>query len=204
MKLTHVIVIAVMLILGTLTFRDMTKPHEHSLSFEVQGQSAIVRGRTDSHSHNLVKDFVRKNPDVKTLILQSMPGTQDMDTNRRVVLDIRAAELATHVPADGYIASGAVDWFIAGSPRTIECGARIGVHSWGSKSGERGDKTFYDGQLRTQRYFLSKMSVDPDFYEFTRAAAGPDDIYWLTVEDMLRYRLIKKDPGCRGEKQGAP
>ena len=92
-----------------------------------------MTGTTDSKSHNLIKNFVRENPDVNTLILQAMPGTQDMDTNRRVVMDLRAAGLATHVPADGRIASGAVDWFIAGNPRTIECGAMIGVHSWGSK-----------------------------------------------------------------------
>lgn len=200
MKLTHLIVIAAMLILGVMTFLDITKPVEHKLSFDVQGTHAIVYGTTDSNSHNLVKDLLRENPNVKTLILQAMPGTQDMDTNRRVVMDIRANGLATHVPADGRIASGAVDWFIAGNPRTIDCGAMIGVHSWGTKTGERGDKTFYDGQLRTQRYFLSKMDVDPDFYEFTRAAAGPDDIYWLTVEDMLRYRLINKDPGCSLDK----
>lgn len=196
MKLAHIIVIAAMLIIGVMTFRDVTKPVEHQLTFDVQGDVAYVYGTTDSQSHNLVKNLVRENPGVKTLILQAMPGTQDMDTNRRVVMDLRAAGLATHVPADGRIASGAVDWFIAGSPRTIECGAMIGVHSWGSKTGERGDKTFYDGQLRTQRYFLSRMSVDPDFYEFTRSAAGPDDIYWLTVEDMLHYRLITEDPGC--------
>ena len=196
MKLAHVIVIAAMLLIGFMTFRDLSKPYDHDLSFEVQGQSAVVRGTTDSHSHNLLKDFMRKNPHVKTLVLQSMPGTQDMDTNRRVVLGIRSAGLATHVPADGYIASGAVDWFIAGKPRTVECGARIGVHSWGTKTGERGDKTLYDGQLRTQRYFLEKMDVDPDFYQFTRSAAGPNDIYWLTVDDMLRYGLIDTDPGC--------
>lgn len=198
MKLAHIIVLAALLLMGFLTFRDMAEPYDHDLTFELQGDRAAVRGSTDSRSHNLVKDFVRENPDVKTLILQSMPGTQDMDTNRRVVMDIRAAGLATHVPADGYIASGAVDWFIAGSPRTIECGARIGVHSWGSKMGERGDKTFYDGQLRTQRYFLDRMGVDPDFYEFTRSAAGPDDIHWLTVDEMLRYNLISEDPGCAG------
>lgn len=196
MKAAHIIVIAVMLVIGVMTFLDMTEPIEHDVRFEVQGTQAYVYGTTDSNSHNLVKDFVRENPDVDTLILQAMPGTLDMDTNRRVVMDIRAAGLATHVPADGRIASGAVDWFIAGSPRTIECGAMIGVHSWGSKTGERGDKTFYDGQLRTQRYFLSRMSVDPDFYEFTRSAAGPDDIYWLSVDEMLRYRLISQDPGC--------
>jgi len=196
MKLAHVIVIAAMLIIGFMTFKDMTKPYAHDLTFKVQGSSAIVRGTTDSQSHNLVKNFVRENPDVKTLILQAMPGTQDMDTNRRVVLDLRAAGLATHVPADGRIASGAVDWFIAGHPRTIDCGAMIGVHSWGTKIGERGDKALYDGQLRTQRYFLKKMNVDPDFYQFTRGAAGPDDIHWLTVEEMLRYRLISEDPGC--------
>lgn len=196
MKLAHVIVIAAMLLIGFMTFRDLSKPYDHDLSFEVQGQSAVVRGTTDSHSHNLLKGFMRENPHVKTLVLQSMPGTQDMDTNRRVVLGIRSAGLATHVPADGYIASGAVDWFIAGKPRTVECGARIGVHSWGTKTGERGDKTLYDGQLRTQRYFLEKMDVDPDFYQFTRSAAGPNDIYWLTVDDMLRYGLIDTDPGC--------
>jgi len=196
MKPAHIIVIAVMLVIGVLTFRDMNKPYDHDLTFEVQGDSAVVRGTTDSHSHNLVKNFVRENPGVDTLILQSMPGTQDMDTNRRVVMDIRAAGLATHVPADGRIASGAVDWFIAGSPRTIDCGALIGVHSWGTKIGERGDKTLYDGQLRTQRFFLDKMDVNPDFYQFTRAAAGPDDIHWLTVEEMLRYKLISEDPGC--------
>ena len=196
MKLQHMIVIAVMLIMGVITFMDATKPIEHDVSFDVNGRIAYVSGTTDSKSHNLIKNFVRENPDVKTLILQAMPGTQDMDTNRRVVMDLRAAGLATHVPANGVIASGAVDWFIAGNPRTIDCGARIGVHSWGSKTGERGDKTFYDGQLRTQRYFLGRMNVDPDFYEFTRSAAGPDDIHWLSVEEMLRYRLLTKDPNC--------
>ena len=196
MKLPHILVIAALLIMGFITFMDVTKPVEHNVIFDVQGGAAYVTGTTDSKSHNLIKNFVRENPDVKTLILQAMPGTQDVDTNRRVVMDLRAAGLATHVPANGRIASGGVDWFIAGSPRTIECGAMIGVHSWGSKTGERGDKTFYDRQLRTQRYFLTRMDVDPDFYEFTRSAAGPDDIYWLTVEDMLRYRLLTKDPEC--------
>ncbi len=196
MKFAHVIVIAVMLIIGGLTFRDMNKPHAHDLSFEVRGDTAIVRGTTDGRSHNLIKDMMRENPQVKTLILQAMPGTQDMNTNRRVVLGLRAAELATHVPADGRIASGAVDWFIAGSPRTIDCGAMIGVHSWSSKLGERGDQTLYDGQRGTQRYFLKRMGVDPDFYEFTREAAGPDDIYWLSVDDMLRFGLLSEDPKC--------
>lgn len=200
MKPAHIIVIVAMVLIGVLTFRDMTKPYAHDLTFEVQGASAVVRGTTDSRSHNLVKNLVREHPGVETLILQAMPGTQDMDTNRRVVMDIRAAGLATHVPANGRIASGAVDWFISGSPRTIDCGAMIGVHSWGTKAGGRGDKTFYDSQLRTQRFFLEKMDVDPDFYEFTRAAAGPDDIHWLSVEEMLRYELITEDPGCGGSE----
>ena len=40
------------------------------------------------------------------------------------------------------------------------------------------------------------MGVDPDFYEFTRGAAGPDDIHWLTVDEMLRYGLITKIRGA--------
>lgn len=196
MKFVHLVIFGVLGIGGFVAVKDMIRPRPPTLEFFVEGDSAVVVGRTDSYSHNLVKDFVRENPNVKTLILQAMPGTQDVVTNTRLVRDIREAGLATHVPSNGQIASGAVDWFIAGSPRTIDCGAMIGVHSWGSPLGARGDQTLFDPQRGMQRGFLKDMGVDPDFYEFTRAAAGPDEIHWLSVDEMLRFGLIADKPDC--------
>ena len=43
---------------------------------------------------------------------------------------VRNRGIATHLPADGEIASGGVDFFLAGVKRTAEAGAKIGVHSW--------------------------------------------------------------------------
>lgn len=196
MKFVHIVVIGVLVIGGFVAVKDLMRPRPPTLEFFPSGEVATVIGRTDSYSHNLVKDFVRENPQVKTLILQSMPGTEDVVTNTRLVRDIREAGLSTHVPANGRIASGAVDWFIAGKTRTIDCGAMIGVHSWGSPLGARGDQTLFDPQRLMQRDFLKDMGVDPDFYEFTRAAAGPDEMHWLSVDEMLRFGLLTSDPGC--------
>ena len=48
---------------------------------------------------------------------------------------VRNRGIATHLPADGEIASAAwifswPEFFLAGVKRTAEAGAKIGVHSW--------------------------------------------------------------------------
>lgn len=196
MKAVHIVVIAVLLIGGFVAVKDLTKPRPPTVQYAIEGDRAVMFGTTDGWSGNVIRDLMRDNPQVKTLILQAMPGTQDMVTNTRIARDIRRAGLSTHVPSDGRIASGAVDWFAAGVTRTVECGAMIGVHSWGNKVGGRGDQSLYDPQSLMQRDFLKDMGVDPDFYQFTRAAAGPDDIYWMDVDEMLRFGLVTADPEC--------
>ena len=44
---------------------------------------------------------------------------------------VRSYGLNTVVLADSLIASGGVDFFLAGVERTIEPGAKLGVHTWG-------------------------------------------------------------------------
>jgi hypothetical protein len=196
MQAVHFVIIGVMLIGGAVAIRGALEPREPTIVFKVEGERAYVFGTTDSYSGFVVRDLVRENPQVTTLILQAMPGTEDMTTNTRIARDIRNAGLATHVPADGRIASGAVDWLAAGVTRTIDCGAMVGVHSWGNAVGGRGDQTFYDPQALMQRDFLDDMGVDPGFYRFTKDAAGPDDIYWMTPAEMVRFDLLSEDPGC--------
>lgn len=181
---------------GTVAVRGAMEPRDETLFFDVQGERAFVYGTTDNYSRNIVRDLMREEPQVTTLVLQAMPGTQDMVTNTRIARDIREAGLATHVPADGQIASGAVDWLAAGVTRTIDCGAQVGVHSWGNPMGGRGDRTVFDPQSMMQRDFLGDMGVDPAFYKFTKDAAGPDEIYWMRPEEMVRFRLLSVDPDC--------
>ena len=196
MKTQNLIVIGAILIVGFLAVKEAMRPRPPTLEFIVRGNDAVVIGTTDAYSRNVISDFTKKHPNVKRLILLSVPGTHDLVTNTRLVRDIRKAGLATHVPSEGRIASGGVSWFIAGNPRTIECGAKIGVHSWGSEIGQQGDETFFDQHRSMQRNFLKDMGIDPDFYEFRINAASPDDIHWMSMDEMLRFGLIKHKPDC--------
>ena len=118
---------------------------------------------------------IRDSPYVDTLVFKKMPGTQDADSNLKLAYDIRRRGLNTHIESNSVIASGAVDLFLAGNKRTMDCGALIGVHSWsvaGGRSTIRISPTDMgiDRRQKYQEKFLSDMGIDPAFYAFTRAA----------------------------------
>lgn len=186
-----------LLVIGALfAISQALKPNEADLRFSVQGDTAYVFGGTDTNSILKMTNFIAKNPGVENLVLKYMPGTSDADMNLRIARQIRDAGLTTHLASDSYIASGAVDLFLAGTQRTMECGASIGVHSW-SLGGE-----FSPAQLgtdRRQKYherFLRDMGIDETFYVFTREAAPPESIHVMSMAEIRQYKLLTQDPEC--------
>ena len=173
----------------------LQSPDPNRLRFEVEGSRAYGYGFTDGRSQTVVDRLLRDHPDVDTLVLIDMPGTRDVTSNYRLARDIRRAGLATELQTNSRIASGAVDLFLAGQPRTIACGARIGIHAWGS-SGFDAQDVVWDTHRRYSRDFLSDMGIDPDFYDFRTAAAGSDDIHWMSVEEIHRWSFASKELSC--------
>ena len=177
------------------------QPQDGLLAFEVNGTRAFGNGVTKTDSAGVVRKLLRDHPEVTTLVMQYMPGTQNADANLKIAYDIRRGGLSTHLQSGSFIASGAVDLFLAGESRTMDCGAKIGVHSWaiaGPKGGNFNPKSMgSDSRQRIQERFLRAMSIDPAFYAFTRDAAGPDDIYILKPEDIARFGVLTEE-GCRG------
>lgn len=173
----------------------LQKPNPDLLRFEVEGNHAYGYGVTDGRSETVIDRLIRDHPQVDTLIFVNMPGTQDVTSNYRLARDIRRAGLATELRSDSRIASGAVDLFLAGSPRKIACGARIGVHAWGG-SGFDAQDALWDNHRDYSRGFLSDMGIDPDFYDFRTDAAGSEAIYWLSVEDINRWELASEPLNC--------
>lgn len=172
------------------------KPAENTLAFKVLGDTAFGNGSTDNTSLAYMTGFLKEYPDVTHLVFQNMPGTSDGATNLKIAELIRKRGLSTHIQSDSYIASGAVDLFIAGSERTMECGARIGVHSWRSAPGVDADSLGRDPLKQNHEKFLSNMGVDPAFYSFTQEAAPPQDIYILKMEEITRFGLLTKAANC--------
>lgn len=183
--------VGLVLVLGALLKPD----NPDLLRFEVQGDTAYGYGFTDNRSVGAVRRLVRENPDVTTLVLRNMPGTRDVVANDRVGREIRRAGLRTHLEEDSFIASGAVSLFLAGTERTMECGARIGVHAWGG-TGFDAQGAVMDNMRGFLRDYLSDMGIDPDFYDYTRDAAGADDLHIMTPDEVREWELLTTPLVC--------
>jgi len=144
------------------------------LRFEVAGDRAYAFGYTDGRSVSAVDQLLRAYPDINTLVLSQVSGTQDVVSNDALARRIRKAGLNTHLEANSSIASGAVDLFISGVQRTAECGARVGVHAWGGAGFDAQDAKEglgWDNMAAFKRDFLEDMGIAPNFYDYTRQAA---------------------------------
>ena len=192
LPLLAVLFVALVLGAGALLRPDLP---DGFLAFRVEGMRAYVSGSTDDRASGAIDRLLDAEPQVRTLVLTRMPGTRDVVANTRLARRVRARGLDTRLESDSVIASGAVDLFIAGVERTAACGARIGVHAWGRLGTDAQDRRF-DEMRGFQRDFLDDMGIDPDFYDFTRAAARNDDIYWMDANEAWRRGLLTRDPDC--------
>ncbi|MBX2796707.1 MAG: hypothetical protein KTR31_03525 [Myxococcales bacterium] len=159
-------------------------------TFTVDGEVATMSGVIGSGTPDRVADLVAMYPEVRQITLQDVPGSRDDVANLEASRAVRAAGLATHVPADGVIASGGVDFFCAGNPRSAEAGALLGVHSWATGGGiEGGDLPRDDPQHALYLDYYEEMGIHEDFYWFTLEAAPAAGIHWMTEDEIETYGL---------------
>lgn len=201
MKTQQIITGLLIAIVAAVAIRGAMKPDPDLLQFSVNETRAYGNGYTDDRSVGVVRKLLKKHPQVNTLVLQRMSGTRDSARNIILARDIRKRGLNTHLQENSRIASGAVDLFLAGKTRTMECGALIGVHSW-SIGGAGKNPRFSPGDIgydRSQKYhekFLRDMGIDPAFYVFTREAAEPEKLHYLSVEEINRFGLTSEPLEC--------
>ena len=160
------------------------------LQFEVDGTTATMTGDLTSSAPRKVRRLLETYPELTLIKLLDCPGSLNDDAAFEAARMIREANINTHVPANGEIASGAVDFFIAGIERTIEEGALIGVHSWGAAGADGDSLPEDDPEHQFYLSYYEEMGISADFYWFTLEAAGPNDIHWMTEEELLLYGLL--------------
>ncbi|MBJ21539.1 MAG: alpha/beta hydrolase [Deltaproteobacteria bacterium] len=156
-------------------------------TFDVSGDTAIMRGVICAQTPSRVLELSFKNPSVRTLVLQDVPGSIDDVANLRAGRYIRQLGLGTHVPADGMVASGGTDLFLAGAHRSAEPGALFGIHSWAGGPVEATDLPRDHEDHRLYLDYYAEMDIPTDFYWRTLAAAPPEDIHWMTEEELKRF-----------------
>lgn len=167
---------------------------EDSLSYEVRGEQAILIGNLDSETPTIVRRMLRKHPDLRELVLLNLPGTVDDDANLEACRLIRDAGLNVVVPADGIVASGGVDWVLAGVERRVEEGALVGIHSWAVDfygfSVEGRDLPPIHPEHRHYLEFYEEMGIPAGLYWRTLTASSSFGMHWMTRKELERYDLV--------------
>ncbi len=166
--------------------------------FEIDGTQARVAGTLGGRTYVQLQYLLEAHPEVDTLVLQSIQGSEDDDVNVQTGRLVRAAGMTTLVPADGEIYSGGVDLFAAGAVRIAEDGATLGVHSWCcAESGEPADRLSHDSpEHDTQLAYFTEMlgeELGRQFYFFTLQAATFDGIEAMTRTEMDLFGLLSAD-----------
>lgn len=162
------------------------------LSFSIEGDRIVAVGEIDGTSLDTFEDIIDLHPNVQTLVLQYIGGSVDDEANVEFSRVVRDMGLTTVVPADGLVASGGTDLFLAGTTRIIESGACVGVHSWAA-----GDYTATDLSRASEEHdryleYYVDIDIDPDFYWFTIEAAPATGMHWMNANEVDEYSIATR------------
>jgi len=156
-----------------------------------RSDTVYMNGVIGSDTLEVMQTLLNSYPQIKTIVMQNVPGSMDDDTNLLASMEIRKRGIATHIPADGMVASGGTDMFLAGVKRTAEAGAKLGVHSWSDDSGKVALDFPRDHQEHVKYLdYYKAIGIDTSFYWYTLEAASAEDIHWMTAQEIAQYGVL--------------
>ncbi|MEM7538039.1 MAG: alpha/beta hydrolase [Chloroflexota bacterium] len=174
-------------------------------SFVVDGENATMEGDIDGTTPDRVRELRQNHPNVTTIIMLDVPGSVDDDANLVASRLVREYGYNTFVPANGLIASGGVDFFLAGVQRSIESGAQLGVHSWAAGDDLAGsDLPRDDPEHDKYLDYYNEMGIPEDFYWFTLQAAPAEDIHFMTDSEIEQYNVVTSSDASSEPAETAP
>lgn len=176
--------------------KDTIAPTDYGIFSSQDESTAIMNGVIGSNTPTHWDNFISAFPNTTRIIMKDCPGSDDDTANLEAARKVRNSNLSIHLPADAEIASGAVDFFLAGTSRTRETGSKIGVHSWADGNKEATD--FRVGHSNHQPYidYYKEMGFSQSdaeaFYYFTINAAPASDIHWMSDAEIEQYKLLEQ------------
>lgn len=160
-----------------------------AVEFSVDGTRILASGEIDADALADFEDILDATPGIDTLVLRNIGGSVDDVANVEFGRTVRASGLVTLVPADGLVASGGTDLFLAGARRILEPGACVGVHAWAADSFTANDLPRSDPEHDLYLDYYADLGVDAQFYWFTLRAAPAEGMHWMTADEANRFDL---------------
>lgn len=161
----------------------------------IDDNTVEMNGEIGSSTLDDFEDLIDNYPDVALINILEVPGSGDDEVNLQVSAAVHQRNIATHLTDNGLIASGGVDFFLAGTTRTKGDNTMIGVHSWSDGTNEATDFPVGDANhLPYIAYYTSVGFTQAEaeaFYYFTINAAPAADIHYMTENEIAEYNLLK-------------
>lgn len=160
-------------------------------------QTVIMNGEIKSRTLQDFTNLLQGHPTIQRIHIGTVPGSNDDEINFQVGVLLRQNEINTHILDNGIIASGGVDFFLAGVQRTRGENTIIGVHSWSDGNGNQATDFPIDSpeHLPNIQYYENlgyNAQWSRDFYFFTINAAPADGIHWMTEEEIAQFEVISQ------------
>ncbi len=173
-------------------FREMERSNIFSVS-EVDN-CFILNGVINSSALRSFKTLCQIYPDIKKINIVNCDGSINDDVNLQLAAYVHEKGFNIHLMDNAEIASGGVDFFLAGIKRTCGDNTKIGVHSW--SEGRLQATDLAEGHKYHQEYIDYYRTIGftqqqaEDFYYFTIYAAPPEEVHWMTEKEILYFKLI--------------
>lgn len=157
-------------------------------------QTIEMDGEIASSSLSDFNDLISNYPNVNRINIVNCGGSSDDDVNLQLSAVVYQKNMHIHILDNGEIASGGVDFFLAGTTRTQGTNTKIGVHSWSDGTNEATD--FPVGDPAHTPYINYYVSVGftqqeaENFYYFTINAAPASSIHWMTANEIAQYGIL--------------
>lgn len=170
------------------------------IRFDVVGTEARMTGTLGPSAPCRLVELVDGNAAVRRIVMVDVPGAVDEDAVLAAGRLLRVLGLATHVPADGVIAAGAVTFFLGGRTRSAAIGARFGIRSWRGRDPQTGAPRIgaalppTDPAHRPYLNYFRALQVPEAFYWDSLRAAPPTGMAWFGAEAAWQRGLLCAPP----------
>lgn len=189
------LIVSSFLIVGSISISNCKKGYEDRFGpFYVANDTLVyMNGDMGNRIADQFDDLISQYPDISMIIMEECPGSKDDIALFEAGVNLKNHNINIHLPPYGQIESGAVDLFLAGTIRTMEAGAKIGVHSWSEGSKEATD--YPPGDQAHEPYIQYYMDIGrtredaEEFYYFTINSASADNIHWMTKDEIAYYMM---------------
>ena len=177
---------------------DSTNPDKQFGIFTVLEDNTTVEMNGTIGSSSLINFNKLENtfPNINNINIKNCDGSSDDYVNLKLSAKVYQEGINIHLMDNGEIASGGVDFFIAGIQRTKGSNTKIGVHSWAGENETATDfPVGHENHLPYINYYVSvgfTQKQAEDFYYFTIDAAPAESIHWMTESEITQYNLITK------------